>query len=122
MRADELMMGDWVLYDGEEEQLKGRPKQVTGICAKNIQGSFSEEKYKILSYGEIKPIPINEDILERNGWVRAENMFVKLPYRIIKWDKMWGVAYGVAYLAEIRFVHELQNIMRITGYQGGFRV
>lgn len=50
MRADELMMGDWVLYDGEEEQLKGRPIQVTGICAKIIQGSFSEEKYEILSY------------------------------------------------------------------------
>lgn len=60
--------------------------------------------------------------MERNGWVRAEDMFVKQPYRITKADKVWAVAYVIAYIAEIRFVHELQNIMRITGYQGGFRV
>ena len=52
----------------------------------------------------------------------GDNMFVKQPYRITKADKVWGVAYGLAYVAEIRYVHELQNIMRITGYQGGFKI
>lgn len=46
-------------------------------------------------------------------------MFVKKPYRITKADKVWGVAIGIAYIAEIRFVYELQNIMRMTGYKGG---
>lgn len=123
MRADELMIGDWVLYAGEDERLKNKPVQVTGICMEIMQGSFSKEMYEVLSYGKIKPIPIDEDILERNGWVGAgENMFVKQPYRITKADKVWGVAYGMAYVAEIRFVHELQNIMRMTGYQGGFKL
>ena len=67
---------------------------------------------EVLSYGKIEPIPINEDILEKNGWVGAgDNMFVKQPYRITKADKVWGVAYVLAYIAEVRYVHELQNIM-----------
>ena len=123
MRADELMIGDWVLYAGEDERLKNKPVQVTGICMEIMQGSFSKEMYEVLSYGKIKPIPIDEDILYLNGWVGAgDNMFVKQPYRITKADKVWGVAYGMAYIAEIRFVHELQNIMRITGYQGWFKI
>lgn len=117
------MIGDWVLYAGEDERLKNKPVQVTGICREIMQGSFSEEMYEVLSYGKIKPIPIDEDILERNGWVGAgENMFVNQPYRITKADKVWGVAYGMAYIAEIRYVHELQNIMRMTGYREWFKL
>lgn len=112
-----------MLYAGEDERLKNKPVQVTGICMEIMQGSFSKEMYEVLSYGKIKPIPIDEDILERNGWVGAgENMFVKQPYRITKADKVWGMAYGLAYIAEIRFVHELQNIMRMTGYKGEFKI
>ena len=123
MKATDLMIGDWVLYAGEDERLKNKPVQVTGICREIMQGSFSEEMYEVLSYGKIKPIPIDEDILYKNGWVGAgDNMFVKQPYRITKADKAWGIAYGLAYVAEIRYVHELQNIMRITGYQGCFKV
>lgn len=123
MKASELMIGDWVLYAGEDERLKNKPVQVTGICMEIMQGSFSKEMYEVLSYGKIKPIPIDEDILYKNGWVGAgDNMFVKQPYRITKADKVWGVAFGMAYVAEIRYVHELQNIMRITGYQEWFKV
>lgn len=119
MKATDLMIGDWVLYAGEDERLKNKPVQVTGICMEIMQGSFSKEMYEVLSYGKIEPIPIDEDILDKNGWVGAgENTFVKKPYMLTKADKVWGVAFGMAYVAEIRFVHELQNIMRITGYKG----
>lgn len=122
MRADELMIGDWVFhYVGGEEKIK--PVQVIGISFDGIQGVYQKSNEILsLSYDEIVPMSIDVDILERDGWVRGEDMFIKQPYRIIKGDKMWGVAYGLAYVAEIRFVHELQNIMRMTGYQGGFKV
>lgn len=123
MKATDLMIGDWVLYAGEDERLKNKPVQVTGICMEIMQGSFNKEMYEVLSYGKIKPIPIDLDILEKNGWVGAgENMFVKQPYRITKADKVWGVAIGLAYIAEIRYVHELQNIMRMTGYREWFKL
>lgn len=123
MRADELMIGDWVFYYvGGEEKIK--PVQVIGISFDGIQGVYQKgDEILSLSYDDIVPMSIDVDILERNGWVGAgENMFVKQPYRITKADMVWGVAYGMAYIAEIRFVHELQNIMRMTGYQGGFKV
>lgn len=123
MRADELMIGDWVLhYVGGEEKIK--PVQVIGISFDGIQGVYQKgDEILSLSYDDIVPMSIDVDILERNGWVGAgDNMFVKQPYRITKADKVWGVAYGMAYVAEIRYVHELQNIMRMTGYQGGFKV
>ena len=119
MRADELMIGDWVL------NTFGNPVQVKELLEDGINGEWDDCECDGVEavYDDIKPIPIDEDILERNGWVGAgENMFVKQPYRITKADKVWGVVYGMAYVAEIRYVHELQNIMRITGYQGWFKV
>lgn len=119
MKANELMIGDWVLNSC------GNPIQVKELLEDGINGDWDGgECYGLAElYDDIKPIPIDEDILEKNGWVGAgDNMFVKQPYRITKADKVWGVAIGLAYVAEIRFVHELQNIMRITGYQGGFKV
>lgn len=118
MKATELMIGDWVL------DKRGHPFQVREILEDGINGEWDGgECYGVEAYiDEIKPIPIDLDILEKNGWVRAEDMFVKRPYILTKADKVWGVAYGMAYVAEIRYVHELQNIMRITGYQGGFKV
>ena len=119
MRADELMIGDWVLNGC------GNPIQVKELLEDGINGRLDGcECYGLVElYDDIKPIPIDEDILERNGWVGAgENMFVKQPYRITKADKVWGVAIVLAYIAEIRYVHELQNIMRMTGYQGEFKI
>lgn len=113
-----MMIGDWVL------DTFGNPIQVKELLEDGINGDWDGAECDGVEavYDDIKPIPIDEDILDKNGWVRAADMFVKQPYRIIKADKVWGVAYVLAYVAEIRFVHELQNIMRITGYQGGFKI
>lgn len=118
IQATDLMIGDWVL------DKYGNSIQVREILGDGVNGEWDGgECYGVEAHiDEIEPIPIDLDILEKNGWWRAEDMFVKHPYRIIKADKVWGVAHGLAYIAEIRFVHELQNIMRITGYQGGFKV
>ena len=119
MKADELMIGDWVLNGC------GNPIQVKELLEDSINGEWDGcECYGLEElYDDIKPIPIDEDILYKNGWVGAgDNMFVKKPYMLTKADKVWGIAYGLAYIAEIRYVHELQNIMRMTGYQGGFKV
>ena len=123
MKANELMIGDWVFhYVGGEEKIK--PVQVIGISFDGIQGVYQKgDEILSLSYDDIVPMSIDVDILERNGWVGAgENMFVKKPYMLTKADMVWRVANVMTYFAEIRYVHELQNIMRITGYQGGFKV
>ena len=114
-----MMIGDWVL------NTFGNPIQVKELLEDGINGDWDGAECDGVEavYDDIKPIPIDEDILYKNGWVGAgNNMLVKPPYRITKADKVWGVAIGLAYIAEIRNVHELQNIMRITGYQGEFKI
>ena len=117
------MIGDWVFhYVGGEEKIK--PVQVIGISFDGIQGVYQKgDEILSLSYDEIVPMSIDEDILYKNGWVGAgTNTFVKKSYMLTKADMVWGVAYITAYIAEIRYVHELQNIMRIIGYQGVFKI
>lgn len=119
MKANELMIGDWVL------NTFGNPIQVKELLVDGINGEWDGcECYGLVElYDDIKPIPIDEDILYKNGWVGAgTNTFVKKPYMLTKADKVWGVANVMTYFAEIRYVHELQNIMRMTGYQGGFNI
>lgn len=124
MKATDLMIGDWVLYAGEDERLKNKPVQVTGICMEIMQGSFNKEMYEVLSYGKIKPIPIDLDILEKNGWKggAGETIRFKSPYILVKKNDVWNMLYNTTKIAEIRYVHELQNIMRITGYREWFKL
>ena len=124
MKATDLMIGDWVLYAGEDERLKNNPVQVTGICMEIMQGSFSKEMYEVLSYGKIKPIPIDLDILEKNGWKggAGRNIRFKSPYILAKKNDVWTMYYNGARIVEICYVHELQNIMRMLGCEGGFKL
>lgn len=117
MRADELMIGDWVLDTG------GVPFQVKELFDDGINGVCEEGEWYEL-YDDIKPIPIDVDILERNGWKggAGENIRFKSPYILVKKNGVWNMLYNTTKIAEIRFFHELQNIMRMTGYQGGFKV
>lgn len=117
MRADELMIGDWVLNGC------GDLMQVTAISEDCIVGVCEEGDWYEL-YDDIKPIPIDEDILEKNGWKGGAggNIRFKSPYILVKKNDVWNILYNGTRIAEIRYVHELQNIMRITGYQGGFKL
>ena len=120
MRADELMIGDWVLNGC------GNPILVKELLEDGINGEWDgSECYGVEVYiDEIEPIPIDLDILEKNGWKggAGENIRFKSPYILVKKNGVWNMLYNTTKIAEIRFVHELQNIMRMTGYQGGFKV
>ena len=114
------MIGDWVFYAGEEERLNNKPIQVTGIDADHIEGIYengASEEVVVLSYKDIEPIPIDVDILDKNGWTggAGKSIRFKSPYILAQTNDGWKISCFVARIAEIRFVHELQNIMRITG-------
>lgn len=109
MRADELMIGDWVLYADEGERLKNKPIQVTGIGPDYMQGSFwngVSDEIVVLSYREIEPIPIDLDILEKTdgkevqGKVYASNRRTYSPKRmmdgiyIVSWRELQKSAFS----------------------------
>lgn len=120
MRADELMIGDWVQDD------LGKPIQVRELLEYGINGEWdSSELYGVEAYYEdIEPIPIDLDILDKNGWKGGAGKDIRFnsPYILARTNDGWDMYCFVARIAKIRFFHELQNIMRITGYEGGFRV
>lgn len=66
MKANELMIGDWVLRFGET------PARVDAIG--NIEVYLSDDKTGdwTVSYEHIKPIPITSEILEKNGFTHCD--------------------------------------------------
>lgn len=76
MKPEELMIGDWVLHDGEPYQIRQ-----LGIYGENRDG----EDYPAVCVGkpkgiglivernEIVPIPLTPEILEKNGFKECTN-------------------------------------------------
>lgn len=115
MKADELMIGDWVL------NACGNPIQVKELLEDGINGEWDGVE---AVYDDIKPIPIDLDILEKNGWKAGagENIRFKSPYILVKKNDIWTMYYNATRLAAIRYVHELQNILLMLGCEGGFKI
>ena len=120
MKADELMIGDWVL------NTFGNPIQVKELLEDGINGDWDGAECDGVEavYDVIKPIPIDLDILEKNGWTggAGRNIRFKSPYILAKKNDIWAMYYNEARIVEIRYVHELQNILRMIGYQGEFKI
>lgn len=103
MKATELMIGDWVLYGD-----------------KSVRVLQLSENSK---YDWVKPIPLTSEILEKNGWKADERgEYRREPYKLFQTKKGWDFCYGFQGITDIRFVHELQNILRMLGCEGGFKV
>ena len=120
MRADELMIGDWVL------DTFGNPIQVKELLEDGINGDWDGAECDGVEavYDDIEPIPIDLDILEKNGWKggAGENIRFKSPYILVKKNDVWTMHYNEARIAEIHYVHELQNILRMLGCEGVFKL
>ena len=127
MKATELMIGDWVLYEGEPYQIRQ-----LGIYGENRDG----EDYPAVCIGkpkgiglivernEIEPITLTAEILEKNG-------FVKSKYGEMILDEELGTSeiyivleptYDEAYywwrvnnelITKIKNIHELQHMLRL---------
>ena len=111
------MVGDWV------QNTSGLLFQVTEIFENGVSGVYEEGEWYEL-YDDIEPIPIDLDILEKNGWKggAGRNIRFKSPYILAKKNDIWAMYYNEARIVEIRYVHELQNILRILGCEGGFKL
>lgn len=111
MKATELMIGDWVCYDGDVEY----------SCPIKIEGMDVSCDFCITSdrddvgFGGVMPIPLTAEILEKNGWV-----FNDVPF-IDGWEFMgiticdWSISCGINISMNVRYVHELQHALRLCG-------
>ena len=133
MKANELMIGDWVLCDenaqGEYEfdNVNYQPYQI-----KNGEDiDYAIERNLTGDADVYQPIPLTAEILEKNGWEYSEytgdEMFtwpldddIEMPFRLVvdyNGNKYW-ITVGVGnYLTPINYVHELQHALRLCGIE-----
>lgn len=125
MKANELMIGDWVLFDHNPVRVAilGAAQDSLGLTVgDNVFGQ---------PYSMIEPIPLTAEILEKNGWEYSEytgdEMFtwpldddIEMPFRLVvdyNGNKYW-ITVGVGnYLTPINYVHELQHALRLCGIE-----
>ena len=98
MKANELMIGDWVIG------CSGEPFKI-GI----VDPDF-------LYWNEIQPIPLTPEILEKNGFICDGWSWWYLDFRIVL-STSKGVSVVCGRQKRFEFVHELQHALRLCGIE-----
>ncbi len=131
MKANALMIGDWVLYNPnvfiEDEYEPTKACYPTKIS--------SGEDLDLAVEGCYAPIPLTPEILEKNGFIVCENTEIRHDYiwhdnnsyiYVIFWNdgnllvKMEtnlneGRGINSVHNCDIVFVHELQHCLKMVG-------
>lgn len=136
IKNKELMLGNWLLA-GEKTQF---PMQVVGIFSDVVYLDFEENQGDVWEEKEedLFPIPLTEELLEKNGFVLDDNEYVKeysykdnrgnFIYADFLDGKCIGVKTSVLKQIEViesffmKYLHELQNTLTLAGIEFEFKV
>lgn len=135
MKVDDLMRKDWVMRIDVENPY---PVQVHEILAEGVIVDNQNNHYINLPYSDIGPIPLTQEILEKNFTMYdleyfipeypnhnpEENDYFSIYYN--KWNGLstiWKVEYidgfysdietRCASIVSIKYVHDLQQFLRL---------
>lgn len=108
MKANELMIGDWVLVHNKPQQVAIVEETCISYWA---ELAFSDELLTP-SFAEIAPIPLTAEILEKNGW-----KFDEIDGTYYNKIDVYGrkAPYSIFDGIIINSVHELQHALRLCG-------
>ena len=125
MKANELMIGDWVMYQGE-------PIIVYEIDEYYDRINTEPDGYNAITcveISEITPIPLIAEILEKIGF-EAFDYFLKIQINTtyielrpiqgnmaiwLDWDEDNDGVYADFILPYPKYLHELQHVLRLAG-------
>lgn len=102
MKAQDLMVGDWMIVDNEAMQ----------VMPTLIDALFYDDPIKV------EPIKITAEILEANGFENYKNIGSLHYYRQngVKYEDHQGFLYFVQdQIQGIENVHEMQHALRLMG-------
>lgn len=125
MKATDLMIGDWVCYDGDENH----------ECPVRIDAINTEEAGVEGDYNDIwEPIPLTAEMLDKNGFERRKetrvdcydlrqdkaSVYLEIKDRIEhEWLCVIGRHYPTSWRCRLELrvheVHELQHALRLCG-------
>lgn len=124
MKANELMIGDWVSYYKPDTGLMvGRIKKLN--VNKYLDGDDEIEVVDskgcwmtIPDINELQPIPLTAEILEKNGFIKRLWDIYKLPQTDVSIEHIGGLFYlriSNMRLFTIQSVSHLQHALRLFG-------
>lgn len=129
----DLRVDDWVMVYPWDETPWG-PKKITGISFHSWKGTYFCSSVGVEECGEfpldqIKPIPLTKEILEKNGFEEDgegvygdDNSFFIPTYQngfdTGTWEAHIEPTEGIGdFSGKLRYVHQLQNILRDAGIE-----
>ena len=118
MKAEELMIGDWLFYKG---QVAAFPFKVEQITKKKVgyHAEPCENRIHYLILSECDPIPLTPEILEKNGFIEESRACYSNPlqYRVLI-DGLWIDIMGENYFeGKLEYIHQLQHALRLCGIE-----
>ena len=126
LNPKELMLGNWV-YESERSQFPMRvvniDKDMVYLDFEGNEGDWFEGKME-----DICPIPLTECILLKNNFAKECNSFYNKGNYVIELadigEGRFNIAIGLGdyYASEIKYVHQLQNILTIAGIEIEFKI
>ena len=122
MKLSELKLGDWV-YAKNPITCEDMPCKVESLAdCKILAGKIW---FKL---DELTPIPLTEEILEKNGWKERkhseytayENGWYEL-FRVGQ-EGSWAFCHYDDFLASIEYIHQLQHLLWALGMDDDLKV
>lgn len=120
MKAEELMIGDWVRVTNRIAKVHDMDR-IVGV-------EFIDGGYDVFKIEELEPIPLTPEILEKNEFKKyhdaAEDVDTYMsnyfPFLLIEDNGRWSLStYDSApmlfFLLYIDYVHQLQHLLRLWG-------
>ena len=128
MKAKELKIGDWV-YVKVPITCEIMPCKIEKFNNDKVLAGLIWSHYDGLS-----PIPLTEEILEKNGWREDDEIwgidytYGKLNAEVWQWGKEMvitistSVGNDVCTLAQIKYTHELQHLLWALGIDDDLKI
>ena len=129
IQPKELMLGNWVCLNGDAKY----PVRVEAVYTDYVFLQPNAEGFEIFSAreDEICPIPLTEEVLLKNGFIKSvyvEDMCFSFDiptddeFSLLKFVDKGFFVYMLGKLYEIKYLHQLQNILTIAGIEFDFKI
>lgn len=106
MKANELMIGDWVNLRVEEDNFSDN----ISVTSTDLGNHY------ILKH--IEPIPLTEEILEKNGFAIRYNRYEDEHKTVIrKYREGWLIDRHYSFHCAVKYIHELQHALKLCGIE-----
>lgn len=124
LNISDLSVGDWVRYDGKEYQVQC----VDGLSEIVTLFGYCEQREE--SAGNLRPIPITAEILEKNGFVKngeynewSTGNWEDIPFIGISLSRpsmrIKDLGTDIFLDNKVVYVHDLQHALRLAGVDKG---